>query len=272
MPLFMFISGYVSYSSNYKWTSIKRRFIQLIVPFVAWSMLSMTLSGNYSLNWLTRPDTSLWFLWVLFWIGCVHLGLSKLSKQFQIYEEIIILIACIVFLGLLFINKFSFGFHLFAWYLPFYCAGAITRKHQSNLFYKLVDFKWLFLLLFIILGYFWMRQESPTFINTNSTAIIYFYKFLVGFIGCYTFILFAQMYNYKVLYICELGGMTLGIYAIHQFVIKFLIESHLYDIDCMGLWGQICSIFFMTLILTVFSYQILSHIPFLSQLFLGKKH
>ena len=66
------------------------------------------------------------------------------------------------------------------------------------------------------------------------------------------------------------GGMTLGIYAIHQFVIKILTESHLFD--CMAFWGQICSIFFMTLIITVFSYKILSHVPFLSQLFLGKKH
>ena len=69
MPLFMFISGFVSFKENYEWSSVKKRFFQLIIPFMAWAMLGMTISGNYNWIWLTKPDTALWFLWVLFWIG-----------------------------------------------------------------------------------------------------------------------------------------------------------------------------------------------------------
>ena len=58
MPLFMFISGFVSYKREYHWTSIKRRFIQLVIPFIAWAMVSMSLKDNWNyycpLNFLSN--------------------------------------------------------------------------------------------------------------------------------------------------------------------------------------------------------------------------
>ena len=270
MPLFMFISGFVSFKENYEWSSVKKRFFQLIIPFMAWAMLGMTISGNYNWIWLTKPDTALWFLWVLFWIGCAHIGISKLGKRLNISDEIIMVIATIVFLCLLLISKFSFGFHLFAWYLPFYFAGVITRKY-SIILDRLDKFKWTFLLTFVVLGFFWMRKESPTFMHSNSMSTIYSYKIIVGFIGCYTFILIARLHNHKLLYISELGGvMTLGIYAIHQLVIKYLVSFNTLFNYSLPLWLYVCLVFLLTLGITLILYKILSHIKFLSRLFLGK--
>lgn len=173
MPLFMFISGFVSYKKEYKFISIKRRFIQLVIPFIAWAMLGLTIQGEYNWTWLTQPDTGLWFLWVLFWIGVIHIVLSKLSVILKIEENLIFGISCILFLGILFINKLSFGYHLVAWYLPFYLMGSILKRFENQLFPIINKNYFVLGMLFVILAFYWMRNESPTFININSQALIF---------------------------------------------------------------------------------------------------
>lgn len=206
MPLFMFVSGYVSYKHDYRWSLIKRRAIQLIVPFISWAMIGMTISGSYDMEFLIHPDTALWFLWVLFWIGTVHMTLSKCCLRFNLNEEIVFFISCFLFLAVLLFSKLSFGFHLFAWYLPFYVFGAFSRKHDS-LFSNIMDHCRLPLgACFVILAFFWMRNESPTFMSSQSQVIIFGYKFIVGLIGSLFFMSVARMFDGKLLLISEIGG------------------------------------------------------------------
>lgn len=74
MPLFMAVSGYVSYKPVLKWESVGKRFWQLIIPFFAWLILASIRVGdiNHFYKGLLGPDTGLWFLWVLFFISIIQ--------------------------------------------------------------------------------------------------------------------------------------------------------------------------------------------------------
>lgn len=270
MPLFIFISGFVSYSKEIKPRSISRRFFQLVIPFIAWSMLAMTLTLKNNWNWLIKPDTSLWFLWVLFWIGCIYQGVVWTGKKFHILQDILYLLVCVILWITLFIGKLPFGIHLIAWYLPFYCLGLLYRKYNSEILQKTPCYlKYILFTLFLIMAYFWMRRESPTFINSQSQLIIYGYKFLVGILGSVSIMLLFQSFNSRWKFISELGGsMTLGIYAIHLPLIRWL-SPRMNLID--NLWGRIIALSVLTMSITLIIYLIISRIPLLSQLFLGIK-
>ena len=97
-------------------------------------MLAMTMSGNWSMSWLVKPDTSLWFLWVLFWIGTLHVCMIRPIQKFKYGEEIVMAIASVLLLGVLLVSKLSFGFHLVAWYFPFYCMGYVTKKYWDKVY------------------------------------------------------------------------------------------------------------------------------------------
>lgn len=75
MPLFMFISGYLSFNKNINYIWLKNRFISLVIPFLSWIILGYYISGSYKQitlfqkikDILLTPDNGgMWFLWVLF--------------------------------------------------------------------------------------------------------------------------------------------------------------------------------------------------------------
>ena len=70
MPLFMCVSGFVSYKPDIKWQTVQKRFRQLIIPFLAWVAVSccVHLDPTLFLAKVVHPDSGLWFLWALFFI------------------------------------------------------------------------------------------------------------------------------------------------------------------------------------------------------------
>ena len=70
MPLFMCVSGFVSYKPDIKWQTVQKRFRQLIIPFLAWVAVSccVHLDPTLFLAKVVHPDSGLWFLWTLFFI------------------------------------------------------------------------------------------------------------------------------------------------------------------------------------------------------------
>ena len=78
MPLFFILSGMVT---NLKLGSVeelcqkvKSRFLQLVVPFVLWGgILSLFIIRQSFFNIFIEPDTSLWFLLVLFEIYVISI-------------------------------------------------------------------------------------------------------------------------------------------------------------------------------------------------------
>jgi fucose 4-O-acetylase-like acetyltransferase len=91
MPMFMFLSDFVSYKPNQAiqfTSSIIRRFTQLMIPFLVWSfIISPLVSWNFDIiklmEKLLYPDRELWFLWVLFLFMSLMYWYVRLQKNFD---------------------------------------------------------------------------------------------------------------------------------------------------------------------------------------------
>ena len=71
MPLFICVSGFVSLHMKASWGQIKKRLVQLIIPFLSMSIVCSIYNGkNLVLTWILNPSIGLWFLWCLFFIIC----------------------------------------------------------------------------------------------------------------------------------------------------------------------------------------------------------
>lgn len=68
MPLFMCVSGFVCYKSTMTWQTVRKRFKQLMIPFLSWTVVGCCLDWTLFLSKIMHPDTGLWFLWALFFI------------------------------------------------------------------------------------------------------------------------------------------------------------------------------------------------------------
>jgi fucose 4-O-acetylase-like acetyltransferase len=276
MPLFMFVSGFVSYKNEYKAGSITKRFMQLVVPFLAWGIISDLLARQtLTIDWIIQPDKGLWFLWVLFWISTIVYSLKIAANHFKIKEELLFIPIALVMFVIPIINKLAFGFHLVAWYLPFFLMGYLLRKHYA-IFAK--PFNYLSLPLFAIFllsVQFWMMQLPPTFLPADAGAVYNFaYKFFVATIACISlFGIASKALNnpHKVLiYTQLLGGVTLGIYAIHQPIIKLVRQVILtLNLSVAQSW-LIIALFAATLLITLSLYFLLSLNKYTAFLFLGK--
>ena len=73
MPAFMAVSGWLTYrpgATPGKYNVIIKWVRQLIIPYLSWSLIKYLLGGGNTFGGLTqiilKPDSFLWFLWVLF--------------------------------------------------------------------------------------------------------------------------------------------------------------------------------------------------------------
>lgn len=262
MPLFMCISGFVCYHQKDSLDTIKKRFRQLIIPFITWSVILYGINiGNAQIyDYFLHPDRSLWFLWALFFITVIFIACKKLSQRTSIKLEYIITICSIVMLGA--IAKFKInilGGQFIGWYFIFYSIGYFVKKYniiESELFNKA---KWISLILFTITAYFWMRKEAPLFMHSNNAIYNYAYKLIVASISFCAFLPLAKAYiNKKMSFISKIGSsMTLGIYSMQQIVIVSIC-NHLTILHQSNSWLSITTIALSTTIICYYAYLLLS--------------
>lgn len=249
IPLFMFVSGFVSWKVC-KWTSVKKRAVQLLIPFFFSIVLSWFIKSwgewsadgflSYTSKVIIQPDLGLWFLWALFFINILFvasrkaaLAFSKWLKTRELPTEICVVA---VVAGLLNIVEIAtglktFGYHWIAWYFIFFSFGAYWRQIDSLLSRK-AQWRMLFASLIIFIPCvlsFRMHNQAPLFyrwVNLGSLGIVAF-RLFVGAVGCILFYLLLKMFEnqtqiYKIL--AKIGGVTLGIYFLHFFFINFYRE------------------------------------------------
>lgn len=85
MPLFMWVSGFVNYRENNGGVGIlKRRAIQLALPFLSWTLLNALIAQNphYIIDAFFDPTVSVWFVWDLFLIICFSTIINDFSKRY----------------------------------------------------------------------------------------------------------------------------------------------------------------------------------------------
>lgn len=275
MPLFMCVSGFVSYKPNMKWQTVRKRFKQLMIPFLSWAVVSccIRLDLTLFLSKIMHPDTGLWFLWALFFIVLLMKLSDSLCSRLNVKLEYIVFVVSLLLAGIMVTLKFKlFGFQFIAWYLPFYAIGYFGRKYQ-NLWEKQGHKVALCLfVLFLFMAYWWMRKDAPLFLPQNSHVIYnYVYKFAVAIVAIAALVpLFRYYIDDKMLMITKLGGVTLGIYAIYQTILAIL--QPYFDIEFLqshyGVYMFILSI--TVLAISYLCYMLINSNRYLSLLFLGK--
>ena len=287
MPAFMAISGYVAYrpnSSGYDgktfFSIIYRRFRQLIVPFILWSILLMLiksrLSFNNAIDLLLHPDGGLWFLWVLFIINVFIIFGIWVAERIQIKEEYLIVGIGLLLAGLMVVFDIRmFGFQFIAYYYLFYTLGYLLNKHNNHLATKNKLVIILLTLVWFVLAWFWNMHQLPYFLNSlplPHSLIQYLYRFVTATIAIY--VLFAaspfllnkdNIINHPFV---SLGTISLGIYTTHFVLIEKIVGL------CRS-WGLsdvliITSSFIIALLISWLIVWLLSKWKITARLLLGK--
>ena len=221
MPLFMFVSGFVSFKNfDGSIKKLVKRFKSLIIPFWAWfvfasffSYLLFIFKGGPAPDFvkslilvLKYPDNGgLWFLWVLF-LNYVVLFLSlKISSR---KEEVFMVLFFIFIIVFVHFSGFNYlGISLLRWHLPFYLFGYVTSKHIGKLSGVLKVSGIASLIIFPIVVSFWSRTGNPTFYDllglssTMKLIICYVYKYTVPVLGILAvYVFFDWLIQYKFLF------------------------------------------------------------------------
>ncbi len=229
MPLFMVVSGILVGLKpiNNIISTIKKRAIQLLIPFFTWGIFSSIINKKNIINSLFEiikyPDRGLWFLWALFFIYLAFVVTIILNNRLRNF-----FISClIIFLGLYYFTNYIinglYGSYLITKFYFYYMIGYFfmnKRIFNSRLF-KNKRFAISTLFLFIILAYFWKRIDfafSPFNEFKFNKLFDSVFSITTALAGTISVILFfkTKTSNHIASYI---GQRTLAIYAIHYFII-----------------------------------------------------
>lgn len=221
MPLFVTMSGFVSYRGikvnevgTHLCGVIKKRSVQLLLPYVFWSILLCVLL-NYSLFKVLITDPIYWFLILLFIIIVIYEFVFSFSIKWNCSIEWVITGTFV----LLVIANRCFAVHMFSmellyFYFLFYIMGVLLKKYYSlfdkkrNCLRVLV----LNLVFFIVFGYCYMKNDSPLLFYFIPQSLFFM---ITGISGSLSFFLIFMLFgNKETKLISKCGRLSLGIYVI----------------------------------------------------------
>ena len=288
MPLFMFVSGFVSYKT-FDGTAAKllKRFKSLIIPFWSWFLFSYffywfiayTQGGgapDFSvsvLKILASPYRGLWFLWVLFMNYLVLFVSMKISRKREDIAMLVMLIGFNIWMSGL--NESYLGLAPLCWFLLFYLLGYMTSKYEwsnKKAFHVLGIVS---LIAFPILVSHWARKNCiPLSELMNRELNIqhildWLYGIIVpltGIISTYTlfrWLLKTRFYFKNSLIL--LGNISLEIYSTH-----FYLFSLIFLLSSIPLSLRIPVTFIMVLTASILIQWLLKKVRMLAFIFYGK--
>lgn len=161
------------------------------------------------------------------------------------------------------------GFNFISWYYIYYSLGSVMRKNNDWLMQHIKSIGIVAVICYIVGAAFWNIQEPPTFyrwINLGS-VFVYVYKLIVAVAGILAaFYVFSQFVNRQPgKFVSYVAGLTLGIYAVHQPIVKYVIGW----LPTMNLWLLIPLVFICTVAITMAIIRLLQTNKWTSLLLLG---
>ena len=94
MAAFFVVSGYVGYKESYKTSSLIGKARQLLLPFLAWSILETILydaGPSRIIKVFLDPDSSYWFVYVLFVILSLFILLMSIGYRIKLNTDNLLL-------------------------------------------------------------------------------------------------------------------------------------------------------------------------------------
>lgn len=284
MPLFMFISGYVSFFSNEKIIlNLKKRFVLLLLPFFSWGVVNFIKSvlsgtnewsnlGLFLFNLLKHPDDNgLWFLWVLFLISLLTLFLKLLKINLEVG------LFCIWILLNLFFVKWNninlIGLGLLKYHLLYFLLGLVFCKTRVLLKEKYNLTMIFCFIIFPFAVYYWYRLDPPSFIlNLNLgkliTKVLWLaYQYFCGILGIgMSMFLINKVNKYINEVLSKIGLITLEIYAVHFHFLSlgFLI------FESLNRYFYIILVSLFVLLSTILTSSLMKKSSLISLIFFGQ--
>ena len=236
MPAFIAISGYFSHtntslSNRNFWGSIIRRLKQLLVPYFVWSVIHYIKKQDYSLHriieYVTLPETSFWFLWVLFWIFVIFQVIRWASMQMKVDEIIIMFLSSLLLIAIMGIyNIRIFGFHLISYYFLFFLLGYCIHRYPvfrtcSRWTIVIAAIVWFFM------AWNWSMHNLPNWFPNSvvipSAILQVLYRGLTACIAIVCIFNIAPLFLNKPFKTSDviqwLGEYSLGVYVVHLVVV-----------------------------------------------------
>ena len=244
MSAFMAVSGFLAFrpceilrASSYK-AMLARRFMQLMIPFLLWTVISVLINSSFSLvvfaKCILYPHKGFWFLWVLFFINVIFASGNWFSDKTKLIQEIVILVICVSLAGIMVIfDPRIFGFQFIAYYFIFYSLGFLLHKFNDKIvscrIYVVVPLA----VCWCGLSWFWQMHELPYWLKGfpfPDTLMQYAYRIVTAAVAIYLLLaLSPRLLNEEKINkpFVELGRISLGIYTAHMIMVGKLARFFL---------------------------------------------
>ena len=264
MPVFVAISGFLTYRKNNveknsettSWYSLVwRRFRQLMIPFLLWSIMLFFVNHNvsYYYDYFLYPQMSLWFLWALFFIAIIFAGVDRIAIKLKIRQEVVMLICWMLLVVVMFVMPDSklFGIEYVAYYYFFYLLGYYIHKYSEYLIIRKEIIIAVIGMLWFALGSIYYTQGLPKQLQfipyVPHTLLYYVYRIITAvFAVLFLFSLGVKTLDKEsraVMHIVQIGKVSLGIYAAHM-VIRFkMVDALVFLIPNISYWPLMITTF-----------------------------
>lgn len=205
-----------------------------MLPFFTWTILDSFIAWRFStfISILLHPGNGLLFLWDLFFICAFYYMAIFAKNKLHCCSLLAIIIVFVVLCGIVAFTKLRVVFDLqrIMRLFPFYVLGSYMRKANIERFFNNKTILFLLLSFYAIIGFFWFPNGMPEWLAFspifNLVTSSFFYRLLVSFTGCmlcFSAGIIVEPYLNKN-FLIKIGTKTLGIYAIHLFIIHRLIS------------------------------------------------
>ena len=295
VPLFMFLSGFVSYKLSNNLSDIKKRAYQLLTPFFFFPIVKgLSLDGQFSVSqWVENiqtPDSGLWFLYILFYISSFFILVNVIGRKYvggKIESHLLLLyvisslLAFFLFFAIALLlrktygGRIDYGTSLFARHIIFFGIGMYSKAKFEKIRNILTNTWVVYFPLWIVFGLFWRMRESPSFIENPNIVVDTLYEYTTAFLGI------AMMFSICIRFISQnsegpfiklvsyLGTITLGIYAFYISIVQDVLFGYM-DKFSFNYTLTIILATIVSLLLSVAFVNMIERCNILSQLLLGK--
>lgn len=269
MPLFMMVSGYAAgYSTRLSQDGglsvhIRKRSLQLLLPWISWSILSYFLINrsidnfiDYFLYAIYHMESIFWFLFSLFVIDAICSVALYMTRAFWGMKKyaLFTLLAGLQCCFLLFVanrTQLSFlGIKYTLYYMPFFLSGFLLKN--ITFFCKPSKFKESVLGMLLIV-YMLLIGKYTIYTMPDSNYFILL-RIFISFAVC--LVIFAFFYN--ITSICNwmdrglayASSHSLELYVVQCIVLPFVSVKNI-ELNTIGGYGLACMYFLLVSLFTV---------------------
>lgn len=280
MPLFMFVSGFCSYKEHYEWNHITKRTYQLLIPFFAYALVSnFIIKGSFSIYDIAKlvqdPERGTWFFWVLWLISIIIVCIDKLIERLPIGNgrhlyKFLSGIGVYVVLSATNLTTIGYGLGLVAIHIIYYTMGSAIRHYLQHIEESLSSKTCLNTSLLLFITSFCIRQYIDGYDVVINGRLLLILAIITASAGIAAVMCIVRQANNVIHNVDRvftyLGQRTLGIYAIHLYIINKIITVSI----CSNLFAQITALFAIYLLGSLILYYIFDQFAITSKLLLGK--